>query len=242
MKKIILSLILAATLLSALAACSAANFTAISGSGTVMTQTYDFTAFDEVEIGSAFTATITQGDASGVVVRVDDNLVDKLVVTQEENRVTIGLAEGTIVRQATLEADVTLPRLTQLNAHGASRVQISPFTTGDLFRVEVSGAAEVRGDLDAADLELEASGASRLVLAGSAANVQAKSSGASTIDLTDLSAIDAQTEASGASTVTVNIDGILDADADGASNIYYLGNPEMGTIDTSGGSNVGPRP
>ena len=55
------------------------------------------------------------------------------------------------------------------------------------------------------------------------------------------SAIDAQVKASGASTITVNIDGILDVDADGLSSIYYLGSPEMGTINTSGGSNVGQR-
>jgi hypothetical protein len=44
--------------------------------------------------------------------------------------------------------------------------------------------------------------------------------------------------ASGASTVTVNLSGRLDADASGSSDIYYLGNPELGSIDTSGTSSV----
>lgn len=239
MKKIVLYLTLCATLLSILAACRTAE--AISGSGTVVTQTYEFTNFDEIEIGSAFTATITQGNTYSVVVRVDDNLVDTLVVTQEENHVTIALKEGTMVSGVTLEADVTLPYLSRVNAYGAGQVQLNSFETDDIFYVDVFGAAELRGDVDAVDMELEARGASRLFLAGTASNVHAKATGASSIDLTGLSAIDAQIEASGGSTVTVNIDGILDADADGASNIYYLGSPEMGTINTSGGSNVGQR-
>lgn len=239
MNKIALFLLLLATVLAGLAACNMAG--AITGSGTVMTQTYDFTGFDEIEIGNAFTATVTQGNAYSIVVRVDDNLLDKLVVTQEENRVAIGLKEGTMVTGATLEADVTLPYLSRVNAYGASRVQLNSFETGDTFFVDVFGAAELSGDVDAVDMELEAGGAGRLYLAGTASNVQAKAAGASIIDLTELSAIDAQIEASGASTVTVNIDGILDADVDGASNVYYLGQPEMGTINTSGGSHVEPR-
>lgn len=239
MNKIALFLLLLATVLAGLAACNMAG--AITGSGTVMTQTYDFTGFDQIEIGNAFTATVTQGNAYSIVVRVDDNLLDKLVVTQEENRVAIGLKEGTMVTGATLEADVTLPYLSRVNAYGASRVQLNSFETGDTFFVDVFGAAELSGDVDAVDMELEAGGAGRLYLAGTASNVQAKAAGASIIDLTELSAIDAQIEASGASTVTVNIDGILDADVDGASNVYYLGQPEMGTINTSGGSHVEPR-
>lgn len=238
MKKITLLLLWLAAMTAALSACRATGVGVVTGSGAVTTQTYDFTGFDEIEIGNAFTATVTQGDAYSVVVRVDDNLVDKLVVTQEENRVAIGLQEGTIVSGATLEADVTLPRLSRVNAYGAGRVQLNSFETADVFFVDVFGAAELSGDVDAVDMELEARGAGRIYLAGTASNVQAKAAGAGVIDLTDLSAIDAQVEASGGSTVTVNIDGILDADADGASSVYYLGQPEMGTINVSGGSHV----
>jgi len=49
---------------------------------------------------------------------------------------------------------------------------------------------------------------------------------------------DADVEASGASTVTVNASERLDANASGASHIKYLGNPSLGTVDTSGGSSV----
>lgn len=238
MKKKTLLLLWVAATLATLSACSLAGVEVITGSGTTTTQTYNFTGFDEIEIGSAFTVTVSQGNAYNVVVRVDDNLVDRLVVTQEENRIAIGLKDGTTVSRATLEADVTLPNLNRLNAHGAGRVQVNPFLMGDTFVVDASGAAEIRGDLDAVDLELEASGAGRVILTGTAANVQAHATGASIIDLSDLSAVDAQVDSSGGSTITVNIDGILDADADGGASVYYLGNPEMGTINVSGGSNV----
>ena len=49
-----------------------------------------------------------------------------------------------------------------------------------------------------------------------------------------MSVQDAAVNAGGASTVTVNLSGRLDADASGASNVYYLGTPTLGTLETSG--------
>jgi len=239
-KRLTLILLAAAVvILVALTGCNMVN--GLTGSGTVVTQTYDFTDFDEVELGHAFNAVITQGDTYSVVVRVDDNLVDRLLVEQDGNRVKIGLQPTTLVTRATMEAEITLPRLSWLNASGASQAQINGIQSADNFTAEASGASRIHGDAAVADVELEASGASNISLAGSGGNVTANASGASTIDLEEFTALDAQTEASGASTVIVNIEGILDANASGGSNIHYVGNPQMGDIQTSGGSNVSQR-
>ena len=74
---------------------------------------------------------------------------------------------------------------------------------------------------------------------GSGQNLTVEASGASTVDLGEFSVEDADAEASGASTVTVNPSGTLDARASGASHVYYLGNPTMGEIETSGASSIG---
>jgi hypothetical protein len=52
---------------------------------------------------------------------------------------------------------------------------------------------------------------------------------------------DANVEASGGSEVTVNAGGRLDADASGGSNIYYLGSPTLGNVETSSGREVRPK-
>jgi hypothetical protein len=214
---------------------------AITGSGNVVSQEYDFTDFEEVDISHAFQGTITQGDAYSIVVRVDDNLVDRLEVSQEGNRVNIGLEETSLVTRATMEFEITMPNLTWLGVSGASQAQLNGFASGDDFTAEASGASRIHGDVATGNLDLEASGASTIALAGTGGDVRANAGGASTIDLEALTAANANVEASGASTVIVNMTGQLNANASGASNIYYLGNPTLGNIDESGGSNVGPR-
>lgn len=222
-------------------ALSGCNMFGVTGSGTVVSREYDFTDFDELEFDHAFHAVVTQGDTYSVVVRIDDNLVDRLLVEQEGNRVKIGLQPDTRFTRATMEAEITLPRLSRLSADGAAQVQLDGIESADNFIAEATGAGRIHGDVNVADVELTATGASNINLAGSGANVRANAEGASTIDLEAFTALDAQTVAEGASTVTVNVEGTLDADASGASHIYYVGQPAMGNIQTSGGSDVGPR-
>ncbi|HMT20356.1 MAG TPA: head GIN domain-containing protein [Promineifilum sp.] len=221
-------------------ALSGCNMSGFTGSGTVVSREYDFTDFDELEFDHAFRA-VTQGDTYSVVVRIDDNLVDRLLVEQEGNRVKIGLQPDARVARATMEAEITLPRLSRLSADGAVQVQLDGIESAANFIAEATGASRIHGDVNVADVELTATGASNINLAGSGANVRANAEGASTIDLEAFTALDAQTVAEGASTVTVNVEGTLDADASGASHIYYVGQPAMGNIRTSGGSDVGPR-
>jgi len=54
--------------------------------------------------------------------------------------------------------------------------------------------------------------------------------------------VNADVSLSGGSRATINLDGRLDADLSGGSNLLYIGDPTMGDINTSGGSTVGKKP
>jgi hypothetical protein len=66
-------------------------------------------------------------------------------------------------------------------------------------------------------------------------------SGASSLKLDDFTVGNANVDFSGASSGTINLDGRLDADLSGASRLWYIGEPTMGTIDTSGASTISPK-
>lgn len=198
--------------------------TTISGSGNVVSQDFDLTDFDQVDISHAFNVDITQGESYSVIVRVDDNLVEYLQVVKQGNALKIGLKPnfGFTVRNTTLNAEVTMPFLTRLEASGSSDVTASGFDSDQAFRVRLSGASSA-------------------VLSGSAGEVTVDASGSSDADLAEFLVGDARVDASGSSSVTVNVSGRLDVDASGSSDVFYLGNPTLGSIDTSGGSSVEPK-
>ncbi len=133
----------------------------VSGSGKPATKTYEYTGFTKVVVDSGFMATIERGDSYAVSVTVDDNLLkDKLKVELDGDTLHIGLAPLWQFRDVTLKAKVTLPRLTGLEVSGASTADA--VATGD-------------------DLDLAASGASAVTLAGPG-KVALDVSGASRVD------------------------------------------------------------
>lgn len=212
----------------------------ITGSGNVITQEEAITGFDKVDIRQSFSVDISQGEEFSVVVRVDDNLVEYLGVEKQGSTLKIGLdpTRSFTITNGTLEAEVTMPELVGLDLSGSSDARVSGFESTQSLKVDLSGSSDVRGDIRAGDSSFDLSGSSSITLSGSAGNVTVDASGSSDVDLTDFPAVDGTVSASGASTVTVNLSGRLDADASGSSDIYYLGDPQMGRMDTSGSSSI----
>jgi hypothetical protein len=211
----------------------------IPGAGNVVTREETFTDFDKVDVSDAFHVGISQGDTFSVVLRIDENVVRYLEVVKEGSTLKIGLKPAAIgIGLRTLEAEVTMPELTRLDLGGASHGSITGFKSTKGLHVDVSGASHLTGDIEAGDAGFDVSGASHVTLTGSGEDVTIDASGASHVDLADFPVADASVEASGASHVTVNPSGRLDVGAGGASHVYYLGSPTLGTVNADDSSSV----
>jgi hypothetical protein len=213
----------------------------VSGSGNVITKEFDLRDFDRVEVSGAFVARVAQGESYSVVVGVDENLEQHLRVQVEGDTLKVGMVPNlSILGMATREVEIIMPELAGLELSGATQSTISGFESTADLSVEVSGASKLGGDIQAGDASVEASGASTVDLSGSADSLELVVSGASTADLSEFAVNDANVEASGASRATVNASGRLDAETSGASHVVYLGNPTLGSIQTSGASTIAP--
>ncbi|MGD2148319.1 MAG: head GIN domain-containing protein [Anaerolineae bacterium] len=212
----------------------------IRGSGELVTQEEHISGFDRLVVGNAFKVDIRQGETFSVVVRVDDNLLGKLAVEKRGSTLHIGLKPGLglSLQDVTQEAEVTMPELAGLELSGAPRATVSGFKSTKCLDVDVSGASQLLGEIGAGDARFDVSGSSGVTLRGSAGNVIVYARGASTVDLADLPVADASVKAVGASNVTVNPSGILDANASGASHVYFVGNPRLGSWEASTASSI----
>lgn len=213
----------------------------IAGSGNIVTQEEDFTDFNRVEASHSFKLDIQQGDSYVVTIRIDDNLLDDLEVTNQNNTLKIGLVRNIVVSNATMEADITMPELVDIGLSGASEADINTFVIDEDFRAGLSGSSFLSGNLEAQDARFNLSGSSDVRLEGSGNGLDIDASGSSNLELAEFVVEDATVSLSGSSEATVNVNGSLNVNASGASNVYYLGNPSMGNIDTSGASSVEPR-
>jgi hypothetical protein len=254
------------TLAAALAAAgcdvpSTGGLGQVIGSGATVTERFDYTGFTRVTVDSGFQVDIEYAETTEVSVTVDDNLVEEhLEVELDGDTLRIGLADLWQYRDVTLRASVVMPRLSGLEVSGASSVVVAGFASGDplelsasgssavdlvvprvgTITLDVSGASRVEGEAAVDGLTGEVSGGSTVQLGGSAVTLALDVSGGSHLDLPGLAAQDADLTLSGGSRGEVLVTGRLDAEVSGGSRLEYAGDPQLGTIDASGGSAVQP--
>jgi hypothetical protein len=220
-----------------LAGCGIVSLT---GSGNVVTREEAITSFDRLDVSHGFEVEASQGDTFSVAIRVDDNVAKHLQVVKSGSTLKIGLkSPGSYnLKDATLEADVTMPELTRLDLRGGSHVNISGFRSSKALDGDLSGGSHLRGDVEAGDATFGLSGGSHVTLSGSAGDLKIDAGGGSHARLGDLAVGDADIKASSGSHATVNPSGRLDAVAKGGSHVRYLGSPTMGTIRPDRSSSV----
>jgi len=107
-------------LVLALLACAGCfKFTSVAGSSHVVTTNFNFTGFQSIEAGGAFTVKIQPGDQFAVSVSADDNLLNDLSIIQDGSWLRLGVKNGINISSPTLAATVTLPNLADRQARFA---------------------------------------------------------------------------------------------------------------------------
>lgn len=140
---------------------------AICGTGSTLaadpttTVTFDFSDFTEISVVSVFRVAVTQSADFLVEVTIDEDVVDRVDVTQSGSRLRIGLLPGNADIE-TLEAVVTLPVLDSIDLSGVVNVTLNDFAQSELT-VNVAGVSRLLGDsLMISDLTASVSGVSQL--------------------------------------------------------------------------------
>lgn len=191
----------------------------IEGSGNVVTRNFDFSDFTAVDVGGGFKVEITQSSSFSVRITADNNTFDYLDVYKADSTLTIGLKSGFSFRSVTLKTQISMPNLYAVVLSGGIQGTAKEFTSTQDFNLVLSGGST---------LELE----------GAASNLNLVATGGSRSDLSDFPVHNATVLLSGGSQATVNLDGTLNANLSGGSQLQYIGTPTMGDISVSGGSTI----
>lgn len=192
----------------------------VKGSGTLVEREFAVGDFDRLEFGGALDVQVRIGSPASVTARVDDNLAELLVV-EVRGRTLVLETERKIRPSEGIRFTIVAPALAAVEASGASTLELAGY--------------------DGLALELSVSGASEARVSGRVDELEVHASGASEADLEDLVAAHVIASASGASELVLNATASLDADASGASDIRFLGDPAERDLAATGASEIEPR-
>ncbi len=221
-------------------------------------------SFTAIKVSSAIDLYLTQSNNCQVAVSASNEDYRNKIVTEVEGGTLIiriennnGWFNWKTWGDSKAKAYVSVKDLDAITGSGATNIHLvtkieSPKLKvklsgasdmkGDIqagaMTVQVSGASDYKGQLEAKSLVIDASGASNLELAGNVDDLSVEVSGASDAKLYNLVAKGAIVHASGASTVNVNVSQLLKAEASGASNINYKGEASVKEMSNSGASSI----
>ena len=187
------------------------------------TREFNFNDFSSVEVGGAFEVDVRPSDSYSVVVEADWLTLQSVEVSRRGEMLSISRKWHPLTwipASSRPKATITMPVLRGLSISGATRVTVSGFKSSEDFRMDLSGASRITGDLGVGNARLALSGASRADLSGSAGNLTADISGASRIEMGGFEVQDASLVMSGASRMAVNVDSRLNAELSGASHLH----------------------
>lgn len=198
---------------------------------------YHFTGFDRIDAHNGIKLLVTQGPEYRVVARGTQAGLARLNVALTTDTLRVRNRFGFWWGSRNVTLTVTVPELRELEASGACIVHLSGIDHPHSLSLEALGATVIKFHGRVQRLRAEATGASRIQAEGACQHLDAEAVGASTFAAFGLEAQTARVEAVGASNAQVFVTHELSAEAVGASNIRYRGNP-VTRLDTAGASSV----
>ncbi len=224
---------------------------------TVTVSSLPTTTFTEVAFSQQCEAVVQRSDSFTLNIEISENIRDHLDVEKDGSRVRFSLQNSCTYQNLTFRVTVGMPVLDNVEANGASSVEIDGFDSDRSFGADISGASTLKGSIvcgdaalslsgasratlsiDCGDVEFNISGASRIECSGNAGDLGCDVSGASNLKLRNLSCEDVAVDLSGASSMYTSPMGTIRGDLSGASTLYYYGSPTIGSFDISGASAV----
>lgn len=210
----------------------------IDGNGRVVTQQRSLGNFDGIDAGGALEVRVRQESAPSVKIEADENLQEYIEAFLDGSTLVVRQKRGYNLDPTNeIIVYVSAPAYKELEVSGASKLLGETPITGNDLRLHVSGASEMRMDVNVRRLDTEISGASSLELKGNSSTVSTEASGASKIRCMDLITEETTLDLSGASDAEVTANKQLNIEASGASDVKYRGNANINQK-SSGASSV----
>ncbi len=196
-------------------------------------ETRTLAPFSAIQVSGAADITLQQTDSQCVEVRATD--LTKVTTMVQDGILHIDIDAPRYTRAKLL---LGIPQLTAIEAAGACELHCNTGFAADSLYITLAGASDAELHLTARTLSIDCAGASKLELTGQAEACQLELTGASKVDAEDFAVQDMHISCTGASVADIQAQRTLWAQAVGASNIEYAGNPKIEQNMAIGGSRI----
>ena len=218
-----------------LTSCFQGNVIQASGDDTTEEFLFDPTS-TELLVCNVFHVDLNDSMPEGMVrISTDENTLKYVEVKNRAGKLSLQLKGRYKVAANVIHASMAPGDFRKFVAVGASKIRsLQPMNRYDLDIQACGASAAYFKGVEASQLSVEATGASKIVVSGKTERVKATATGASSIDARRVTSVDAKIKAIGTSLIEVHASGEISGSSTGVSKVTYFGNPEACNISVTG--------
>ena len=237
MKKIFILVLIASCVF---ASCRLMGGKRIHGNGSIETEDRPVSSFNRIEVHGSMKVNISQGDVPKVQIEADENLIDYIEVNQEGDLLVIKTKDRyNLDPTGDMRVYVTAPLFRSVDVSGACDIiGQTKINNSEKMDLRVSGAGEIKLDVDAPALDVRLSGSGSINLKGETKDLLLEISGAAHAHCYDLLSENTKVVISGAGDAEVYASVKLDARVSGAGAVTYKGEAREVNQNVSGAGSV----
>lgn len=201
----------------------------IRGNGNLRTETRSSGEFHSVDVSGNIDVYVKYDSAQSIQVETDGNLLEYVDTHNDGGTLHIHERDGYNLRSGRgIKVYVAGPDFKHFEASGACDINGQNQVRGSgPIDIDISGASDVKMDLNAPAVTAELSGACSVALKGQTRDLKLDGSGSSSFKCFDLLAENVDVEISGAGNAEVFASVKLDVNISGAANVKYKGNASI---------------
>ena len=187
---------------------------ATDGSGVAATQAREVSAFRSVDLAGSNNVVVRVGERQSVVVKADDNLLDRVTTEVQSGTLVIANTPGSFTTKSPMRVEIDVPALDAVTLSGSGNIVVTGVDAKRLV-VHLPGSGTLTGD-------------------GAATHLDIAVGGSGMVQLTRLVASDVRADVSGSGSIFVTATKRLDASVSGSGAILYAGSPPNVTSNITG--------
>ena len=210
----------------------------IHGSGPIVTQDLDISAFHSFRSFGNFNIVLSEGSEISVKAETQENIIPFITTTVVDSVWDVNLANG-CYNDYQLTIYITHPSIKEFGILGSGNITIlNRLDSLDNLYLYIGGAGNIHANdsiIISNNLYADISGSGNITLMGKVQSQNISISGAGNYSAFDLLSEDCSITIPGTGNVMVNVTSTLDAFISGSGNISYLGYPDITQTITGSG-------
>jgi hypothetical protein len=200
----------------------------INGSGNIISEKRNVGNFTGVQTEDVISVEVKNGPETVVDVEADDNVLPHIKTEVKNGQLRVYFKNIMSIGDVHAKVYVTAPVINELDVSGAASINSTGILkTNDKMKLFISGAGNIKAQLDAPDVAVDVSGSGSADLEGRTRHFSTDVSGAGNIKALDLLAETGDAKVSGAGSIRIHASVKLTAKVSGAGDVYYRGNPSL---------------